>query len=217
MRIRWFGQSAFLLTGEQTVLIDPFGEMNRPQWRYAPVSGVEADLLLITHEHGDHNHVDAAVGEPHLFRSTAGTRETPVGDVVGIASEHDDVAGTQRGPNTIFCFTLDGDRVAHFGDFGQKELRPEQRAAIGEVDVLFVPVGGGFTIGGRQAADIVKELEPRIVVPMHYRTPAIDFLEPADEFLEAVDMPVNRLDTHETDTDDLAGVVVLAAPPGASG
>ena len=91
-------------------------------------------------------------------------------EVVAVASEHDDVAGTKRGPNTIFRFTLDGLRVCHFGDFGQSALRPEQQQAIGEVDVLFLPVGGGPTVGGESAAAIVRALRPRLVVPMHYRT-----------------------------------------------
>ena len=102
---------------------------------------------------------------------------------MAIASEHDAEAGTRRGPNTIFVFTLDGVRACHFGDFGQAGLRPEQRDAIGPVDLLFLPVGGGPTIGAAAAAEITRALDPRWVVPMHYRTPAIDFLEPADAFV----------------------------------
>ena len=93
-------------------------------------TGVEADLLLVTHEHRDHNGVEAIGGDPAILRSTAGTLESPVGEVVGVASEHDEVAGTQRGPNTIFVFTLDGVRVAHFGDFGQ--TRAARRAGGGD-------------------------------------------------------------------------------------
>jgi L-ascorbate metabolism protein UlaG (beta-lactamase superfamily) len=121
-----------------------------------------------------------------VLRAQAGKHESPLGEVVGIASEHDRAAGTEHGPNTIFAFELDGVRVVHFGDFGQADLRPEQREAIGEVDLLFLPVGGGPTIGAEQATTIVRELDPRWVVPMHYRTERIGFLEPADEFLAAV-------------------------------
>ena len=154
MLIRWYGQSAFLLTGEQSVFIDPFGDMSMAaarglEFNYPPIEGVTADLLLVTHEHGDHNGVEAIGGDPVLIRSTAGRLESPVGEVVAVASEHDAVAGTQRGPNSIVCFSLDGLRVCHLGDFGQPALRPEQREAIGEVDVLFIPVGDGPTIGGR--------------------------------------------------------------------
>lgn len=223
MRIRWFGQSAFSLTGGKSVFVDPFGDMSAAasrglEFAYPPIEGVTADLLLVTHEHGDHNGVDAIGGGPTVLRARAGTFESPVGEVVGVASEHDAVAGTKRGPNTIFRFELDGVRVCHLGDFGQPALRPEQREAIGAVDLLFVPVGGGPTIGGAPAAELVRGLAPRVVVPMHYRTPAINFLEPPDAFLGALGAPVERLDTSEAELDELlargpAPTVVLLAPP----
>jgi hypothetical protein len=103
--------------------------------------------------------------------------------VVRDASEHDDAAGTERRPNTIFAFDLDGIRVAHFGDFGQHELRAEQAAALEGIDLLFLPVGSGPTIGAAGAAEIVKALAPRWVVPMHYRTPRTGFLETEEEFV----------------------------------
>jgi L-ascorbate metabolism protein UlaG (beta-lactamase superfamily) len=223
MRVDWYGQSAFRLRGEtHTVFIDPFGDMSALthargiQFDYPVIEGVSADLLLVTHEHRDHNAVDAIDGEPALIRSIAGRIESPVGEVVAIASEHDDAAGTVRGPNSIFVFALDGIRVAHFGDFGQSELRPSQRAAIGEVDMLILPIGGGPTIGAEQAAAIVGELAPRWVVPMHYRTPRIGFLETEEAFVALMDH-VHRCDTPSLDTDALpesAGplVVVPAAP-----
>jgi hypothetical protein len=153
MDIRWYGQSAFLLTGEQTVFVDPFGDPasmagSGIEFRYSPIESVNADVVLVTHEHFDHNAVDTIGGEPAVLRAP-GTHESSIGEIVGIASEHDSVAGTQRGPNTIFRFTFDGLSVAHFGDFGQNALRSEQRSALGEVGVLFLPVGGGPTIGGR--------------------------------------------------------------------
>src|SRR4029079_4904361 len=103
MVVRWYGQSAFLVTGSKTVLIDPFGDVGARvaargmTFRHPPVTGVTADLVLVTHEHGDHNEVAAAEGSPTVIRSTAGTLDSPVGEVVAIASEHDDRAGTQRG------------------------------------------------------------------------------------------------------------------------
>jgi L-ascorbate metabolism protein UlaG (beta-lactamase superfamily) len=223
MRVEWFGQSAFHLSGEQgSVAIDPFGDMSALgrdrgiEWDYPAIADVEPDLLLITHEHADHNAVDAIDGEPAVLRSTAGTLDSPLGEVTAIASEHDDVAGTQRGPNTIFVFTLDGVRVCHMGDFGQSGLREEQAAAIGELDLLFVPVGGGFTIGAEQASLIAERLSPRWVVPMHYRTPRIGFLEPVDAFLEKAAL-VERVGLTAFDTADLPPVdgplvVVPAAP-----
>jgi L-ascorbate metabolism protein UlaG (beta-lactamase superfamily) len=256
MRIRWYGQSAFLL-GDQSVFIDPFASMEGLvarglQFDYPAIEGVEPDLLLVTHEHADHNGVEAIGGSPQILRSTAGTFESPLGEVVAIASEHDDVAGTERGPNTIVVFELDGIRIAHFGDFGQPALRPEQRdhlegidllfvpvgglrvchfgdfgqaelraeqrRAIGEVDVLFLPVGDGPTVGGERAAAIVRTLRPRLVVPMHYRTAAVNFLDPPDVFLDALAARVERLAESELVAERLLGtagepVVALPAAP----
>ena len=224
MRVQWYGQSAFRLTGEKTVFIDPFDRPGEAlaarglEFNYAPIEDVTADLLLITHEHVDHNAAEAIGGDPVTIRSTAGRLDSPVGEVLAIASEHDDVAGTMRGPNTIVRFVLDGVTFCHLGDFGQPALRPEQRAAIGEVDVLFVPVGDGPTIGGEPAAELVRSLAPRLVLPMHYRTEAVNFLEPPDAFLSALGAEVTRLETSDADLDELLGTadaprVVLFAPP----
>ena len=140
--------------------------------------------MLVTHEHLDHNGVGAIAGDPVTLRSTAGRLESPIGEVLAVAAEHDDAAGTERGPNTLFAFTLGGRRVAHLGDLGQRALRDEQAQALGAVDLLFVPVGGGPTIGAEQAAEVAARLSAGIVVPMHYRTERIDFLEPVDAFAQ---------------------------------
>ena len=218
MRIRWYGQSAFLLSGERRVFIDPFGDLGEAarargmEFGY-PAIDAEADVLLVTHEHGDHNAVEAVRGEPALFRSSAGRYASPIGEIVGVAAEHDAVAGTARGANTIFRFSLDGLRFCHLGDLGQEALRPEQREAIGEVDVLFVPAGGGPTVGGEQAAAVVRAIGPRVVVPMHYRTERVNFLDPPDAFLAALGLPVTEAGASEVAVDAATeGVVLLATP-----
>ncbi|HEX3318799.1 MAG TPA: MBL fold metallo-hydrolase [Solirubrobacteraceae bacterium] len=222
MRVEWHGQSAFTLEGDEgTVFVDPFGDLSPMRDRgmtfdYPPIDADGVDLVLVTHEHLDHNGVDAIGGDPATLRATAGRHESPIGEVVAVASEHDEAAGTARGPNTIFVFTLGGVRVAHFGDFGQTGLRPEQREAIGDVDLVILPVGDGPTIGAEQAARIVEELGPRWVVPMHYRTPRVSFLETEEAFVDR--MPrVQRLETPSFDTGDLPNgdgplIVVPAAP-----
>ena len=216
MHVEWYGQSAFrLAAGDRSVFIDPFGDMSALasrglEFTYPPIEGVEADLLLVTHEHRDHNAVEVVGGDPRVVR-LAGTHD----DVLGVASEHDDEAGTKRGPNTIFAFTLDGVRVAHFGDFGQATLRDEQAAALGTVDLLIVPVGGGVTIGAEQAAEIAGRLQARWIVPMHYRTHRTNFLEPVDAFAARFEH-VARLDATGFELDQLPDerplVVVPAAP-----
>jgi L-ascorbate metabolism protein UlaG (beta-lactamase superfamily) len=223
MRVDWHGQSAFTLTAERgTVLIDPFGDMSSLAERgirfgYPPIEAQEVDLVLVTHEHRDHNAVEVADGEPTVLRATAGRHDSPLGEVLGIASEHDAKAGTERGPNTIFAFELDGLRIAHFGDFGQAELRPEQATHLGDLDLLILPVGGGPTIGGAGATAIVERLKPRWVVPMHYSTPKADFLPEGEENFVAAFPQVARFAEPSFETADLPQdedpiAVVPAAP-----
>jgi L-ascorbate metabolism protein UlaG (beta-lactamase superfamily) len=221
MQVEWYGQSAFRLSGaDATVFIDPFGDMSALtearglQFDYPAIAGVDAHLLLVTHEHRDHNAVELIGGDPTTLRATAGRHESPVGEVVGVASEHDAAAGTERGPNTIFVFTLDGVRVAHFGDFGQSALRDEQAEAIGQVDLLFLPVGGGPTIGDEQAAAIAERLGAKWIVPMHYRTERVSFLDSADGFLERIPN-VERIASPAFDTDGLPEEKPLAVVPAA--
>jgi L-ascorbate metabolism protein UlaG (beta-lactamase superfamily) len=219
MRVEWYGQSAFRLEApEATLFIDPFGDMSPLASRgvhfdYPPIEGATADVVLVTHEHRDHNAVELIGGDPAVLRSTAGRLDSPIGEVVAIASEHDSAAGTERGPNTIFVFSLDGIRIAHFGDFGQRSLREEQAAAISSVELVFLPIGAGPTIGPEQAALIVDQLSPRWVVPMHYRTPRIGFLDPPDAFLERMGH-VKRLSKPRFDTASLAGDRPLVVVPG---
>jgi L-ascorbate metabolism protein UlaG (beta-lactamase superfamily) len=224
MKVQWYGQSTFHLTGDDaSVTIDPFADMSElaasqgMQFDYPPIEGLEPTVLLVTHEHIDHNGVERIDGDPTILRSTAGRLESPIGEVLAIASEHDEEAGTLRGPNTIFVFELDGLRVSHFGDFGQRALRDEQAAAIGDLDLLFIPVGGSATIGAEQAAEIVERLRPRWVVPMHYRTPRIGFLDTADAFLERSPrverMPEPSFDPAALPAYDDGPLVVVPAVP----
>ena len=208
MQIEWYGQSAFRFAdADHEVFIDPFGDMSAAASRgmkfdYPAISGVSPDLLIVTHEHGDHNGVEAIDGEPVLIRSKAGTHESPIGPVVTVASEHDDVAGTQRGANTIAVFSVDGLRIAHFGDFGQSALRPEQKAAIGKVDIAIVPAGGGFTIGGEAGAALAAEVDAHWIIPMHYGNERVDFLGPVDDFV-AASATVHHVGSTKLDTAEL--------------
>jgi L-ascorbate metabolism protein UlaG (beta-lactamase superfamily) len=222
MRVTWHGQSTFTLSAAAgTIAIDPFAKLDGLkerglQFDYPPLHEIAAELVLVTHEHADHNGVEAIAGEPPVLRSTAGTLDSPYGQVTAVASEHDEQAGTMRGPNTIFVFTFDELRTCHLGDFGQRALREEQQAAIGAVELLFVPVGGGPTIGADGAAELVARLQPRWVVPMHYRTARINFLETADEFLARFDH-VHQLDGPTFETGELPDgehplIVVPAVP-----
>ncbi len=136
--------------------------------------------------------------------------------MLSIASEHDEVAGTERGANTLFVFTLAGRRVAHLGDLGQRVLRDEQLAALGTIDLLFVPVGGGPTIGAEQTTPIGAAVGASFIAPMHYKTKRINFLEPVDAFAgraartERLSSPA--FDLEAMPAGDTPLVIVPAAP-----
>jgi L-ascorbate metabolism protein UlaG (beta-lactamase superfamily) len=219
MQIKWFGQSAFALEDDSNhVLIDPFhtGEAIPMRFDYPPISGESADLLLVTHEHPDHNNVDAVVGDPTVIRSQVGTHESPVGPVVAASSEHDPAAGTKLGHNVLYSFQLDGLNVVHLGDLGQEALRPAQIAALGAPDVLFVPVGGGITIDADQAAELTRQLAPRWVIGMHYQTSAIDLPIPIEafstQFPSVLELTEPTFETQGTGRDGETIVVVFPVP-----
>jgi L-ascorbate metabolism protein UlaG (beta-lactamase superfamily) len=147
-----------------------------------------ADIVTVSHDHQDHNAVDRVDGNPIAVRGP-GVHCAAGLEVVGIASSHDDAGGTKRGQNTIFSFTLEGVRLAHLGDLGAP-LDETQRAALRDVQVLFLPVGGFYTIDAAQASGVVDSLpDVRLVFPMHYRTESVaDWpIAPVDAFLRTKD------------------------------
>lgn len=166
LKIQWFGQSCFLITSTdgKRVLTDPFG----PGVGY-PVPSVEADVVLVSHSHSDHNNVSMAKGKPEVFMAI-GSRDAAGISFLGIQSDHDDAGGAKRGKNIIFVWEMDGMRLAHLGDFGQLSLTDSQLSEIGKVDILFIPIGGTYTIDAGQAAKIIEQLSPKLIFPMHYRT-----------------------------------------------
>lgn len=172
----------FKLKGKNaTVIIDPFNPdfigLKYPK-------DVEADIVLKTHDHGDHNNVSAVSGDPKIFDGP-GEYESKGVIVTAVASFHDKTQGSERGKNVIFNVNIDGLNIVHLGDLGQAELTEEQVAEIDMTDILLVPVGSVFTINAKEAAGIVAQLEPRIVIPMHYAEPGLKVeLEPVENFLK---------------------------------
>ncbi len=168
MVIQWYGQACFKVTsGELVIVIDPFAKeigLTPPRFR--------ADVSLITHGHFDHANTDAPTGEPFLI-SGPGEYETKGVYVRGIETFHDKSGGKERGMNTVYVLELEGLRLVHLGDFGEGEMRDETLEKIGDADILFIPVGGVYTIDGKEAARVVKQIEPRCVIPMHYKIPGL--------------------------------------------
>jgi L-ascorbate metabolism protein UlaG (beta-lactamase superfamily) len=179
VKIRWLGHACFLITSARgtRILTDPFDETVG----YV-VPAVEADFVTVSHEHFDHNAVGNVKGKPKVVR---GAGAHSLGDVSarGIDTFHDGVKGAKRGPNTVFVLNVDGMSVCHLGDLGHV-LEPAHLSAIGRVDVLLVPVGGTYTIDPAAAAKVVEQIDPRVVIPMHYKTDATSFpIVGVDEFL----------------------------------
>ena len=184
MHIIWQGQSCFQIIAahnkEQVVLvIDPFDEATGLK-----VPNFTADILCITHDHHDHNNKKAVKGEPFLIEGP-GEYEVKEVFIQGIPAFHDDKEGKERGQNTIYVVEAEGMRLCHLGDLGQKELTSEQLEKIGDIDILMVPVGGVYTIDSKEAAKIISQIEPRVVIPMHYFVPKLKIkLEGVDKFLK---------------------------------
>ncbi len=164
-----------------SLVVDPFDEsvgLKPPK--------LEADVLLMTHDHFDHSNKDAIKGDPLVIDSPG---EYEVSDIFieGIRSFHDKSEGKERGMNTIYILEGEGVRVCHMGDFGQEELTDEQLERIGEVDILMIPVGGVYTVDGKEATKVISQVEPRLVIPMHYKVEGLKVdLEELDQFLKAI-------------------------------
>ena len=184
MRLTYFAHSAFLVeAGDGTrTIIDPYlsGSYDNAL-RYAPI-GESADVVVATHEHDDHAATSTIAGEPRVFIHP--TKETVNGvSITGVQVAHDEAGGSKRGKNTIIVLDDADVRLVHLGDLGHT-LDATTIEAIGRVDVLLIPVGGFFTIDHKEAAAVVDCLDPRIVVPMHYKTDKVDFpISPVEPFL----------------------------------
>ena len=193
MKIKWLGHAAFLITAEDgmRIITDPFGKY--PGLNYDPINET-ADIMVVSHQHGDH--VGGKVtGNPQLVNKTGSTKAKGI-DFRGIPSYHDPAGGKQRGPNTIFCFAVDGVKICHLGDLGHL-LSKQQVADIGEVDILMIPVGGFYTIDAREATEVCNQIKPKVVIPMHVSNEKCAFpIATVDGFLQGKSN-VERLDASE--------------------
>ena len=179
MDISWLGHSCFRIRGvHATVITDPYS----PDLGYS-LGKPTARIVTVSHQHPGHSYVQGVGGEPKLV---AGPGEYEISGVliIGMATFHDGEEGRKRGKNTAYLMEVDEVSVCHLGDLGHV-LTTEQVAEIGNVDVLLLPVGGVSTINAPMAAEVVRELEPKAVVPMHYKTEALNReLEPVGRFLK---------------------------------
>lgn len=167
MEIRSLGHSSFRIRGKKTsVVTDPFEGVG------FTMPKVKADIVTISHDHGDHNNA-SAVNDVKKIVNGPGEYEIQGVSIIGIPSYHDDEKGVKRGKNTIYVFEIGIFRLAHLGDLGHV-LREKDVEAIGDIDVLMIPVGGVYTIGPKDAVKVVQDIEPRIIIPMHYQQKGLD-------------------------------------------
>jgi len=217
MKIIWRGQSLFEIiakTREQDevkIVIDPY---NKELGLRVPK--LKADILLVTHDHYDHANTKAVEGSPFLIEGP-GEYEVKGVSVKGIPVSHDNEGGTKRGEVTIYTIEAEDITLCHLADIGQKELTENQLDEIGEINILMIPVGGVYTVDAKEASHIVNQIEPQIVLPMHYKIPKLkEKLKGLDEFLKVEGVkngePLPKLNIKKRDMVDEKTKVIVLAP-----
>jgi len=217
MQIIWHGQACFQVITQKgknnqvNIVIDPFDETTGLR-----VPALEADILLISHSHHDHNNIKAVKGSPFLI---AGPGEYEIKEVFiqGISAFHDSLLGKERGLNTIYTIETEGMRLCHLGDLGQKELTSEQIEKIGEVDILMIPIGGVYTISAKEAMKVMSQIEPKITIPMHYQIPKLKIkLDGLDKFLKTMGLKsiesLNKLPIKKKDLSEEEAKIIVLKP-----
>jgi L-ascorbate metabolism protein UlaG (beta-lactamase superfamily) len=194
MKIKLLGHACFLITSDSglKIITDPYevgGGVNYGQIKES------ADIVTVSHDHTDHNNVAAVQGNPKVVRGAANIKGI---EFKGIPTYHDEAGGKRRGRNTILCFELDGMRLCHLGDLGH-QLSDSQVAELGTVDILFIPVGGFYTIDAKVATQLCDRLKPKVIIPMHYKTAKCTYtITGVEEFLKGK-KEVRRLNASEVE------------------
>ena len=194
MKIKWLGHASFMITSETgtKIITDPY--VTTETLNYGEIKE-SADIVTVSHEHGDHSNVSGVRGNPEAVRGTAKVKGI---EFKGIPTYHDDAKGKSRGNNTILCFEVDGIRVCHLGDLGHP-LSDKQVAELGSVDILLIPVGGFYTIDAKVAGQVCDKLKPKVIIPMHFRNDKCSFpIASVDEFIRGKE-GVSRLDAGEVE------------------
>jgi len=209
MKLKWLGHSCFLITSSSGVriLTDPFDSTVGYK-----VPEVEADIVTTSHDHFDHNYVKAVKGR-YVHIKTAGQHDVKGIHITGLETFHDEAGGRRRGSNVVFTYLVDGMKICHLGDLGHM-LTDKQIKQIGKVDVLLLPVGGTFTIDYRQATELADKIDAKLTIPMHYKTPVMNFnIDGVDKFVVGKDsvesLNVNEIEINPDSFRTLAKILVL--------
>jgi L-ascorbate metabolism protein UlaG (beta-lactamase superfamily) len=198
MEIAYLGHSSFKIIGKDlSIVCDPFDTAKVG----IAFPRTEADVVTVSHDHFDHNAVSAVRGQFVCF-DTPGEYEIKNAEIIGTAAWHDDKNGGERGPNTIFSYNVDGINICHLGDLGTP-LTSAQLEKIDGVDILMIPVGGKVTIGPKEAVKVIAEIEPKIVIPMHFRAGKMNELGSLDSFLAEIGKTPKNTDRLKIQKKDL--------------
>lgn len=182
MQIKWLGHASFLITSKDKnkIVTDPYtvgGGIN-----YKPINE-SADIVTMSHGHGDHNNAKSIKGNPKILKE-AGSYTVKDIEIKTVPVFHDEDQGSKHGKNLIFCFKVDGLNLCHMGDLGH-QLNQQQLSEVGQVDILFIPVGGYYTIDAKEATEVVQAVKPKMIFPMHYKTSKADYpITGVDQFLK---------------------------------
>lgn len=211
MKIKWYGQSCFIITSENgtKVLTDPFHKMLGYK-----LPEIEANIVSTSHNHSDHNNINA-VKSSFAHINELGVFSKDGIEIKGVETFHDKTSGSKRGKNTVYNFNIDGINVCHCGDLGHI-LNSNQIEEIGNVDILLLPVGGLATIDAFDASQVMKQLNPTIVIPMHYRTKALGLIGyifgTVEKFISASGLSAkeyDELELNKANIKDYSGIAVL--------
>jgi|SRR3989338_7723924 len=193
MTINWFGQSCFRIEAKEgSVLVDPFSKaigLKPPK--------IKDDVVLITHSHNDHDDLEDMNPEAFLV-NTPGEYEKKGIAIRGISSYHDKVEGKERGINIMYVLKAEEMTICHLGDLGQEKLTESQVDEIGDVDILLVPVGGNYTINYKEAIGVISQIEPKIIIPMHYKVKDLKIeLDGPEKFVKELGLAPEKVDKYK--------------------
>jgi L-ascorbate metabolism protein UlaG (beta-lactamase superfamily) len=194
MQIKWLGHSSFLIISRNNlkIITDPY--TSGGSLIYDPINE-SADIVTVSHSHSDHNNPNIIQGHPVILKE-AGSKTVKDIKIKAIPVFHDEFGGTKRGNNLVFCFQIDNLNLCHLGDLGHS-FSAQQISAIGIVDILFIPVGGYYTFNPVEATHISDSLNPKIIFPMHYKTPKISYpISGIEEFLNGK-LNVRKIDSNQ--------------------
>ena len=183
MEITWLGHSCFRIRSSHGVIItDPFS----PDTGYI-LGKLTARIVTVSHQHPNHNYTQGIAGDQTKIITRPGEYEVSDILILGITTFHDNEQGKKRGKNTVYLIETDEVSICHLGDLGHV-LTSQQVEQLENIDVLLLPVGGFTTINATMAAEVVRQLTPKVVVPMHYKTPALKNIEldPVDRFFKEI-------------------------------